>query len=147
MAVTRGFTGRQGGTRSSISVEGVDEIVAELEKMKEKLARKVIREAIKKGNSIFERAAEQRAPVLTGNLVKSIESTRPGTSKKGGVGRVKAIAISPRRAKKGLVSYAAWVEFGTKYQPPKRYMTKAFDANDEKVIDTVVKEIQRGLGF
>jgi HK97 gp10 family phage protein len=135
---------------TTFKVEGLEEIIAKLKELETKIAKKIIRKALRKGASILTKATKQRAPVgETGNLKAGIKTKAGKRSRK----TISINVVLSDSTVKGAAYYAAFQEFGTfnKDETPriegKGFMREAFDVEgptaSKAVIDTFWDEIKK----
>ena len=108
------ITGTAIRDKAAFKIEGVDEVVKQLEDAKIKNKVKPIRQALKFAARPMRAEAAARAPKRTGNLAKSIGYINPRSRSQ------LFIFVGPRRKKFG-VYYGHLVEYGTaprKYKKP-----------------------------
>lgn len=117
---------------SGAKVTGVDSLNATLKGLAAKATGQNLAAALRAGGLVIETPAKAKAPVLTGNLRRSIH-TEVDT------GGAKA------EARVGTnVEYATHVEFGTSKQSPQPYLRPAYDENKGQAlgeIAAVLKEL------
>lgn len=133
--------------RFDISLLGDAELARKLQALPEKLERKVIRQAIRKGGQPILRTAKANANRLTGAMAKSIK-LRAMKRKRGRIGvRIQ----TGTRLELGIGAddrhyYPAIVEFGDGgVRPPFRFMRRALDSNKNASMTTMRDEIARGI--
>lgn len=134
-----------GGTRPSVKakdvitgaialtgIKAIDKGLAELEAT---LQRKALRTALREAAKLVTYESKQRVPVQTGVLEKSIKSR--SVAKRGGTrAQRRAMGVATVTSEgwfTGPAFYGGMVELGTKYQTPKRYLTKALWDNKYQV--------------
>lgn len=120
-------------------VKGLEDLIAKLNSLPEKLEKKVIRSAVRKGANIIRDKARSYVPVDSGELRKSI-TVSGAKYKKGTI----AFAIKPRKNKKrGItVFYGKFIEFGTSKMAAKPFMRPAYDEAEKEVLETVINDIK-----
>jgi len=130
-----------------LEIEGLEELLKALAKYP-KQSDKMLKEALVPGLAMIASDAKKRAPVDTGRLMSSIGAKAdhvyrgkpaPGileTKKVGSeiVGRVGSAVV-----------YAAYQEYGTRYQPGKPYLRPALKATKDKVVKEIEKRIAKVL--
>ncbi len=121
-----------GRVRSGLIWEGLDDMIRMLEKTLPHEIDMVIEIAGRKTSEEARDRAKQNCPVDTGALRKSIRLDRrrkQGKTSFIGIG-AGGYVRNPRTGK--LVDYAAYVEFGTRFQRPQPYMRPALLWAQEK---------------
>jgi HK97 gp10 family phage protein len=115
-------------------------IKARLAELPEKMVEYAF-EVIMKQAELIKGLAQIYVPVDTGSLRDSIRIERGGEGKGWRQIRIRAggYITNPKTGK--LVNYAKYQEFGTRYQPPKYYITLAV----EEVRPTIATMIQAGV--
>ncbi|MCB1928285.1 MAG: HK97 gp10 family phage protein [Rhodocyclaceae bacterium] len=114
---------------------GLDDVLKRLEQVAEKVAKKALSKATRKGGNVIRKAAIANAPVDSGDLRKHIAlrlKVKPGAiycrvGVKGGA-----------KKKDGTPYYWRFVEFGTVRQPAQPFMRPALDNTATTVLQTVV---------
>lgn len=116
-------------------LKNMDVIRAKLKALPAKIARKILRRALREAGKTLQDEVIRRAPVgLTGNLADSIK-VKDLRTEKGQVG-----------AKVGVGAYyARFVEDGTIKMSAKPFARPAFDSTREKLVEEVDKAIAAGL--
>lgn len=129
-------------TRNLFTVAGVSELRRAFAELPEKLAKKVIRQSIRKGLKPIQAEAQRLAPVREGLLKKRIK-IRAFTKRKRGI-----IGLEIRVGQGdflGKTFYAAMVEFGTSKMPARPYMRPAFDTKGNEALALVMALIRYGI--
>ena len=113
----------------AVTVLGIPELQAKLGAINDTIAGPAVAAGLMAGAKVLETAAKQNAPVVTGNLRRSIHSE----------------SLGPLEAGVGTdVVYAARVEYGFNgpdalgrvyHQPPRPYMRPAFDEHKDEAGD------------
>lgn len=108
---------------AELTIEGVDELIAQLENLTYKQGEQVLSKSLKRGSQLISEEIQHRAPVRSGRLANSVRVKITEKS------ATEAIAlIGPTR--RGF--YGSFQEFGTRYQDREPFVGPAFDAvNDE----------------
>jgi len=124
----------------SIKIEGLAELEDALLNKTVREARAAMRAALKDAGNVMRNAIAQRAPIRTGFLAKNIV-TKIQLSVKEDEGKV---SVGPARE----AFYAGFIEFGTKtLQPPRPFMTVAFNENKEAMTDAFNRRLRQELGL
>lgn len=123
-------------------IEGLEQLISKLNSLPDKLEKKVVRTAVRKGAILIRNKAREKAPTGTGTLKKSIKirSNRAGNG-------VVSFKIGPTNdKKKGTdIFYGRFQEFGTSKMPAHPYMRPAYDESESEVLDAVINEIKSKL--
>ncbi len=147
---------------SGVEIVGLVQIGQTLDILPQKVEKTFIRHAVSKGAQIFKDAVKQRAPVLTGALLKSVsvKVLRPfsggiteliGFAYKGIVSNKAQKPRNPARGGRGGPStqdpgvYAKFVELGTFNSAPHPFVRPAFDEAKNKVVDAVGKDLMEQI--
>lgn len=120
-------------------VKGLEDLISKLNSLPEKLEKKVLRAAIRKGANIIRDKARAYVPVDTGELRKSI-TVSGAKYRKGTI----ALSIKPRKNKKRGISvfYGKFIEYGTSKMAAKPFMRPAYDEAEKEVLDVVINDIK-----
>jgi HK97 gp10 family phage protein len=133
-------------------VEGLKELDKKLRELEPKIAKKVLRTAVKKAAMPMLHSARANTPVLTGRLVSSLViSTR--FSKK--YGSYTASIQTKAGAFKGETFYGSFIEFGyhrgkrghqdRPFIPGQHFMRRAFDENRDSSLSILKHELASGI--
>jgi HK97 gp10 family phage protein len=110
---------------SGAKVTGVDQLSATLKGLKTKASGAQLATALRAGGLVIETPAKAKAPVLTGNLRRSIHTEVSSSGAKA-------------QARVGTnVEYATAQEFGTSRQPGTPYLRPAYDENKGKAVNEI----------
>lgn len=118
---------------------GLDDVLARMEQITEKLAKKAMRKAMRKGGNLIRKAAIANAPVDSGDLRAHIAlrlKVKPGAF---------YVRIGVRGGAKkndGTPYYWRMVEFGTVKQAARPFMRPALDNNAHEVLQTIVRTLR-----
>lgn len=143
-----------------LNIQGLDQAVDKIRTLAPKLQKKGLRSAARKAMGIVRKAAQDKAPVRSGNLKKNIV-TRVNTRRskeEGGVVMQVGIRGGARQYKDtkenrrsgrvgksyegaGNAFYWRFSEFGTQKQPAAPFMRPALANNVEPVTDTFAREL------
>lgn len=110
---------------SGANVQGVETLNKKLAGLAAKATGQNLAAALRAGGLMIETPAKAKAPVLTGNLRRSIH-TEVSTGGEKAEARVGT-----------NVEYATHVEFGTSKQPPQPYLRPAYDENKDGALGEV----------
>lgn len=128
--------------RGVMSIRGGEELAAALEALGPTMEKKILRSAMREAAKPMLADAKRRAPVLTGQLRKSLKIRAMKRRSKGQVG----VVISTAKGFfKGDEFYGAFHEFGTKRMPARPFIRPAFEANKAQSIRIVGEAIKIGL--
>ena len=117
-----------------IEITGIEEVQKEIEDLAERVAA-ALPDAIRKGATLIEDSAKDKAPVQTGALRDSIitDVQRKGSEI--------IVEVGP------TVDYADDVEFGRLRKAAQPYLRPAVDETEQEVLDLIVQELNRELGL
>ena len=115
---------------SGARVTGTDELNSTLKALAAKATGQNLAAALRAGALVIETPAKAKAPVLTGNLRRSIH-TEVSTGGEKAEARVGT-----------NVEYATAVEFGTSKQPPQPHLRPAYDENKDQAMGEVTAVLQ-----
>ena len=136
---------------ASMRLEGASDLERKLKRLEAKVAKKIVRRAVRDGAKVIMAETKARCPVDTGRLKRSF-AIRASKGKRSFFG----VAVFPSVKKEpDLVShskdgtrqyYPAVVEYGTSRRAARPFMRPAFDATKykaaQKTIDVMNREIQ-----
>lgn len=132
---------------ADVQVHGLNEVVRRLKTLPDRVQKRIIRNALKKGGEVIAAAATNNALQRfqgEGFLAEHI-THKPGRRKKGS--ELRMIGVEGG-AKKNETSPFYWrfLEFGTKHiEPAKPFLRPAFDANRLQVLEAMKGAIERGI--
>lgn len=130
------------GISGTIKIRGGEELAAALEALGPAMEKKILRSAMREAAKPILDDAKRRAPVLTGQLRKSLKIRAIKRNNKGQVG----VVISTAKGFfKGDEFYGAFHEFGTKKMPARPFIRPAFEANKAQSIRIVGEAVKIGL--
>lgn len=130
------------GISGTIDIRGAEELAAALQELGKAMEKKILRSAMRQAATIILEDAKRRAPVLTGQLRKSLRIRAIKRTRKGQVG----VVISTSKGFfKGDDFYGGFHEFGTKKMPARPFIRPAFEANKSKAITIITEAIKLGL--
>ena len=111
MSRRRGKRTAGGGVSGAVSLRGFAEFEKKLRALPGKVARKVVRQALREGAKIIQAEAKARVPVDSGKLKKSIKVRAAKSRKKG----TAAVVVQTGQGDfKGETFYGAFLEYGHK---------------------------------
>ncbi|HEY8766045.1 MAG TPA: HK97-gp10 family putative phage morphogenesis protein [Dehalococcoidia bacterium] len=111
----------------SMTVSGGPELAAKLARLGEAVSSQVMANALLAGALVIEASAKEKAPVLTGNLRRSI-----------GVAVAQTLDTGSLYADIGTdVEYAPYQEFGTRFMAAQPYLRPAFDEKKGEAQNTI----------
>jgi HK97 gp10 family phage protein len=135
-----------GGFRGSFKVEGLRELHDKLRTLDDKIAKKVIRAALKNAAQPILHAARSKAPVKSGLLVSTL-TVKTGSSKRKGT--ITARVQTKAGDFKGEDFYGAFQEYGWMHGdthiPGKGFMRAAYDENKDKALRIFQQEAGAGI--
>lgn len=124
-----------------IQVNGADELIAKLEKLKTSEAKKAIRKGSRIGCKDIQQEAKAVAPKVTGNLQKNIKTRamKKNRKKVGSVVKVDGAAVP----------YAGPLQYGTKKMEANPFLTTAAERKGESARETAMRitaqEIEKSM--
>lgn len=124
-------------TVKTSEVRGFKEIEALLKKLPEKTAEKVVNAALRSAANVIKKAAQDKAPVRTGALKKSLAVELDKSTKTGTTARI--------GAKRKIAWYAHIVEFGSSHSAARPFLRPAFDETQGKVMQKLAKQLLSGI--
>ena len=123
-------------------IEGADALDRLLKQLPEKVARNVLRGAVRKGAKVVEAEMRQRAPVgPTGNLKASI--TQRGVKTKDKRMLTRRVGSFKGGGLKGY--HAHFIEFGTVKMAARPFLRPAWDQTKGEALKVMGKELGRGI--
>lgn len=140
----------------TVKVEGLEKALKQIEALPDKLKKKTLLPAIRKGARLIVTAARQNAPRgnrrfrysggikiahKPGNLARSIGIITTRATRKSAN---PSLIVGPRAGKKGGKNdgyYGGWVELGNKHSAPRPYMRRAYESEKDKVQRLISEEI------
>jgi HK97 gp10 family phage protein len=122
---------------ADLKLEGIEDLIAEVEKLGAKGSR-IENQALREAGEIVRQAIKQEAPQRTGTLKKSIETS--GVKTKDGV---KHVEVGPD--KEGW--YGKFVEFGTVKMKANPFMARDYENSKDRAVDKIAEELRKGLGL
>lgn len=126
----------------SNEIKGLGELIKNLNSLPDKLEKKVIRAAVRKGANIIRDKARQNVQKDTGNLQKSIITS--GVKVTGKIAF--RVSLKQRKTKNSKDPYyGRFVEFGTSKTPAHPFMRPALDESESEVLEIVVNDIKSNL--
>lgn len=128
--------------RVRISVDGLAEAERALRELGPKIAKRVLRKAVKAGGNRVLLAAQLKSPYDTGLLLSTLVA-RTGTSKKRGT--VSARVGMKAGDFKGEAFYGSFVEYGTKHMEARPYLRPAFDEQRDNALGIMRRELAAGI--
>ena len=122
---------------TKVEIEGINNLLNELEKLGAR-KRKIENIALKNAGEKVKEAIKSEAPVRTGTLKRSIESSNVKT-KQG----VKRVEVGP--TKEGW--YSKFVNFGTVKMKANPFMDRGYEKSKGEAMEIIKNEIKKGLGL
>lgn len=124
-------------------VTGIDEIDKALAEMEKKVAKKLLKDAMKASMKPMLAAARAAVPVESGSLKKNIKLR---TAKRSRTSFGFEIGVGEKDYS-GEQFYGAFQEFGTSRMEPKGFLRRAFDENKDAATQAAIQAIKSGLGL
>ncbi len=112
-----------------------------LAQMDRKVQNKMVRDGLKAGLQPILDEAKANAPVKRGLLKRSLK-IRGAKRRRGTIGRA---IITKEGFFKGEAFYAGFVEFGTKFIKPRKFIKRAFDRRKQQALDTTRREMAKAV--
>ena len=131
-----------GGIAGRIHLHGAEQLLASLRSFEPKLAKKVLRNAMREAARPILEEAKRLVPVDTGELRDSLVIRAAKRVRKGSVG---VVVQTERGFFKGDTYYGAFVEFGTKNMAARPYLRPAFDSRKEEAAMVAQQLIASGI--
>ena len=130
----------------TIEIEGHGEFTRALKRLDKKLARKIVRQALKPAADALKNAVQHEAPVDTGKLVANMTLSGFRTSK----GAARYEVMLPTRTALGVSPgatgyYPAAVLYGTKNMPPNDFVGRAVAKSGDKLRRMALAKIADGI--
>lgn len=134
----------------TVKIEGLADLERRLYELPTRLAKNVMRRALRAAGGIWRKEIRDRAPRLTGWLIKQITMTTKISARydQGVVQVGPRMKQDPSRHTKTVPSagnVAFWYEFGTARQPARPFMRPAFDATKDRVLAKFAEIMRQGL--
>lgn len=124
-----------------IKLEGAKELEKKLKSLEPKIAKKLVRQSLRKAAKPILAVARTKCPVDTGTLKKSIK-IRAMRRKKNSFGVLVGTAL---KWFTGDTFYGAFVEFGTSKMSARPFMRPAFDEKKGEAEEILKQEITSGI--
>lgn len=135
----------------SVKVEGLKDLGDRMKGLTEQMNNRIARAATAAGAVVIRNAAQQKVPVLTGNLKKNIIVKRIPkgeaslTSEHIVTVRQGKLTKKQRAAGLGDAFYGRFVEYGTARMPAQPFLRPAYDQNKEKAVQAIKDRIEKRL--
>lgn len=129
------------------TVEGLDELDRTIEDMVRKLDGTELENAANAAGRVILDEVMLKAPVRTGRLrdsIKQLAYYRDQNGSRGGRRYTVSITV-PNSHRFGIMYYAVFLEYGTSKMNAKPFMRPAFDASEQKAVDTFTRVLQSEL--
>lgn len=133
----------------TIKLEGAEAILRKLETLEPRVAKKHLKKALRVGAKIILAATKRKAPVLSGNLKRSLSvrnSKRRRGRHEGGVTvltdtkKVPELITFGKDGKRAF--YPAVIEYGSRHRRARPFMRPAFDAEKRNALDASMKSLR-----
>lgn len=131
------------GIRGEFVISGGDALAAALAEVGKAMEKKILARAMRDAAKPILADAKRRAPVLTGQLRKSLKIRSISRNRK--KGQVGVVISTAKGFFKGDEFYGAFHEFGTKKMPARPFIRPAFEANKARAVKIVGEAIKLGL--
>lgn len=130
----------------SVRVFGNREVAKRLAALPEKLQRKIVRKALRKGAATFRTQARANAPLLSGRLARAIKTVGRRT-RRDMMREHMQVRLRVAQAGADQVPYGSFQELGAPGHnlPAARFMREAYLQQRMAVLDTIKAEILSGL--
>lgn len=125
------------------SLNGLPEVKKKLLALDKKLAKTLLKKAMRAALKPMKAAVKASVPVESGDLQKAVKIR---ANKKSRTSFGVSVGIGDRDFV-GKQYYAAMVEFGTSKQPPQGNLRKAFDATKDQSIQIAINTLKSGLAI
>lgn len=126
---------------ASFKIDGVNEIQRAFRELEPKLAKKVIRQAIRKGLKPVLAAARRNAPSKSGALRKLIKIKAAAKRRRG----VISLTVNIAGNRQGKAFYGAFNEYGTSRIKARHFMAAAFEETKVQAAEIAKREILDGI--
>lgn len=124
----------------TIQIE-MKQLLKNLNSLEKKVAKKVLRKALREGSKIFLSAAKSNAPTDTGELKRSLKLRAIKKSRNWA-----GITVGTSKGDyQGDQYYGAFQEFGTSKIQAKHYLENSFNANKTQVLNKVCNALKQGI--
>lgn len=126
----------------SAEIKGLEQLIKNLNSLPEKLEKKVVRKAVRKGANIVRDKARELVDKDTHNLEKSIVTSNAKVE-----GKIACkVSLKQRKTKKAKDPYYGYFkELGTSKMAASPFMRPAVDESEGEVLNVVVNEIKSNL--
>ena len=130
-----------------LEVKGFKAVIKTFNVLDDNLQRKVLRQALRSGAKIIQKAAKAKSPVgITGNNKKFIKIKSLKRSRV----TVGVAVVTGTREQLGIPRdefgyYPMVLEYGSKHVKKQPFMKPALEQNREKVIKEIAKKIEAGI--
>ena len=127
--------------RQTVRIEGLRDLEKALRELPKATGKNVLKRTLTTSTKPVEEDARRLAPKRTGELAKSITigpKSRIVRRQRGDIGMTATVEMFVGA---GALPHAHLLEFGTATQPPRRFLTPAWDANQEKVLGSIKSDL------
>jgi HK97 gp10 family phage protein len=118
----------------TVTITGLDEVEQSLQNLSQKLARSVVRRALRPAGEVLRAEAELLAPRATGFLAEHV-GEKVTTSVREEEGRV---TVGPEKN----AFYGSFAELGTKNQAPRPWLRPAFESKKDEAVEVAVENLK-----
>lgn len=122
-------------------LDGIEEISRAFRELEPKLARKVIRQAARKGLKPVLRAIKKSVPVRSGALKKLVKIQAAKRRRRG----VISLTVNINSDRQGKAFYGAFLNYGTKKMDQRAFMQKSFKETKAEAAAVTTAEILAGI--
>lgn len=107
----------------------------ELKKFEKRVARKIVRDALKEQGAIQLTAIQNKSPYRTGQLRTALELSVKN--------KTKSISVAIGTTSEGY--YWRFLEYGTRFMSAQPWIRNIFDAQEEQIISEIEKSIRADI--
>lgn len=136
--------------KKDVKITGIKDIDRRLKMLGPRIAKKVVRKAIRDGMKVMASEVKSRAPVDKGIMRSAVKVRAVKSRKRGDIaiettisGKVAALVKFTKAGKR--VFYPAAVEYGRRHESPNPFMRRAFAAKGEAVRNAAIQQIREGV--
>lgn len=138
-------------TRTRFRVEGLQQLGEAMRELGADMAGKIARAATNAAAQTVKKAAQNRAPVATGNLKRNIivKRLRKSETKLSSehIVTVRKGRLTTKQKQAGLQDayYASFVEYGTVHAPAQPFLRPGFEAAKKSALDAAVARMKQRI--
>ena len=123
-------------------IEGLDELLRELDRMPEKMTRQVQQEALRAAAQPILSDAKQNAPEKTGKGKRGLKISRLR-----GKGSHRYVLVGIDRSDHSEIYYMKFHEFGTSRMRARPFLGPAYEKNKGLALQLIRQTVRKGLGL